>query len=257
MLDFAETESTNDFTLYCGDFVNALNFYNYETENLGISVPEYVGEDFNNAFCILRYKDGVAFGTTVNKDIDSIDSFLRALDYNQHLCDSKIDNNHRFDRCSPEDDIWYDEDIAGIIYLPTGSLGTVSFWDAFVNFIRSPFTRITEYTLDLPTEYNFFNKTGLFSKLYVTKKGTKYFFAVLEENQFDEDAGFAKDYIALKYKGLTVDICALAREFEGQVNCEYDSTNNEYLLVRAKFVHTGTLTIVDAWKDLTSKLRVV
>ena len=58
------------------------------------------------------------------------------------------------------------------------------------------------------------------------------------------------DYLGLEYQGLSVEPCDLIRHYDSSVSCSADQT------IFAQSRVEGQQNLVDAWPDLTSKLRI-
>ena len=58
------------------------------------------------------------------------------------------------------------------------------------------------------------------------------------------------DYLGLEYEGLGIDACSLIRNYDRTISCTSDQK------VFAQFKREGQNNLVNAWPDLTSKLRV-
>ena len=258
LLRYANIKSSDDYTLFCDTYDNILNFYNYQVG--GDFVLNYVGDVHCNGkacvneFCVLRYSDGVAFGTSVNEDINSTRSFLKALDQSIFLCDDSMIEDNQYHRCGTSN-IWYNHNQGTIIQLPTDdSFGSVSWPESFVSFIKNPFEKISNWIVPRTTGLDFFNQTRMFTKVYADVHGDKKVFAFMEEGQTVYIGGWpisGMDYIGLEYQGLDLTPCDLIRHYDSTISCSSDQ------VIFAQSRRPGQPTnLVDAWPDLTAKLRV-
>jgi hypothetical protein len=93
----------------------------------------------------------------------------------------------------------------------------------------------------------------MFTKIYANVKGSKKIFAFLEEDQtiYDEDWPITDvDYLGLEYQNLGVTPCDLIRNYDRTVSCTSDQS------VFAQSRVGAQSNLVDAWPDLTAKLRI-
>lgn len=117
MIDAAQAQSPDDYSLFCGDYKDALNFVDYDPQTLGAgSLKGFIEAGCMrdgavvpcvNNFCVMRV-GGVktSFGTSLNIPIDDPDrSFLKALGLDQTSCNSAAIDDGRFHDCSPQ--AWY------------------------------------------------------------------------------------------------------------------------------------------------------
>ena len=78
-------------------------------------------------------------------------------------------------------------------------------------------------------------------------------FAFLEEDQtvyFDQFAVDNVDYLGLEYRGLGINACDLIRHYDPTISCTSDQT----IFAQSRVGVQNNL--VDAWPDLTAKLRI-
>lgn len=257
LLRYANLMSPEDYTLFCDTYDNILTYYNYQVG--GDYVLNYLGEihcqgkPCVNEFCVLKYSDGIALGTSVNELIDSTKSFLKALNQSITLCNNAKINDNQYHRCS-NSNIWYNHRQGTVIQLPTDDILTAVSWrDAFITFIKSPFETIKSWIVPKTTGLEFFNQTRMFTKIYADVHGTKKVFAFLEEEQTIYINGWPMsnvDYLGLEYHGLDMTPCSLIRHYDQTISCTADQT------IFAQSRRPGQRNLVDAWPDLTAKLRV-
>ncbi|MBN2112456.1 hypothetical protein JW707_05150 [Candidatus Woesearchaeota archaeon] len=258
LLRYANLKSSDDYTLFCDTYENILNFYNYQVG--GNYVLNYMGDVHCqgkacvNEFCVLRYKDGVAFGTSLNEPVNSSRSFLKSLDQQASLCDSARAKDNQYHRCGSSN-IWYNENQGTLIQLPTDdAFGSVSWQEAFVAFIKNPFDTIKNWIVPRTTGLDFFDQTRMFTKVYAEVHGDKKVFAFMEEGQTVYIGGWpvsGMDYVGLEYQGMDFTPCDLIRHYDSTISCSADQT------IFAQSRRPGQPSnLVDAWPDLTAKLRV-
>jgi hypothetical protein len=273
LLDYAETKSPSDFTLFCDSYDNILNYYEYEIgKGSGKYMPTYIegciAGNCVNDFCVLQYPGGVAFGTSLNIDVDlATHSFLIALGKPFDLCGHPPEfGDGLYHECGAGTKIWYNQNQNSIIYLP----GTpesdpfdVSWADKFRAFRENFFESLTA-GLDVQStsvrNYSFFDRTRIFSKLYADVYGSKQVFAFLEEDK-TVYIGASRydnvDYLGVEYKGITISPCDLIRHYEQEVADLKESRACDGTTVVFPDFRTGEdAALVDAWPDLTAKLRL-
>ncbi len=273
LLDYAETKSPTDFTLFCDSYDNLLNYYNYEIgkgsgKYTSTYIENCIGGDCVNDFCVLQYPQGVAFGTSLNIDVDNADrSFLFALGKSFDLCGHPPEfGDELYHECGAGTKIWYNQNQNSIIYLPETPERDpfdVSWADKFRAFRENFFESLTS-GIDVQStsvrNYSFFDRTRIFSKLYADVYGSKQVFAFLEEDK-TVDIGASRydnvDYLGVEYKGITISPCELIRHYEEVVAglTEVRACDGT-TVVFPDFRTGGQAALVDAWPDLTAKLRL-
>jgi hypothetical protein len=262
LLRVAEVQSSNDFSLFCGLPEIALNNLDYRVDNVLITEylnncnPHGSSDDYPcvNSVCVLRYSDGVAFGTSLNMPIDdSGKSFLKALDKSRSACNSAKNNDQDFDLCS--DNVWYNHDTESVIVLPESYLGSVLPSATAVNILNNyfiePFNQVKSFAQSINTvNLSFYENTGLFNNLYFARKGSKEVFAFLEKDQ----TLFGYDFVGIKMSGFVItNICSdVIDNFDSDAFCS-DSAD---IVVVARKTPNMDDTLVDAWPDITAKLRL-
>jgi hypothetical protein len=263
-----------NYTLYCDSYDNIANYMDYEVD--GIDVKEYFKKtadkckketDGNvadvpciNNICVLKYIDSneeekIVIGTSLNHDINATSlSILKIFSKDKDNCNDalkEIDN--QFEKCS--DSIWYHDGLELIIfdYNDDISITTIDFWQAFINFIKNPFSAIFDYIIGKTSSsyipgYAFINQTKDFNKIYLAKKGQKEVKAV-----FERTYGASNKFLTVNYRGFDSDICGSINQYKnshsgGEINCT--RSNNDYYII------TRSPTRFEIWKDLTAKLRI-
>jgi len=263
LLKIAEAQSPNDFSLFCGPANITANNINYEVEHVPVknllanycnpysSVNTY---DCVNSVCVLRYGNNTAFGTSLNIPVeDNSKSFLKVLGKSVSACSGAKNLDGDFDLCS--DNIWYNHNTESIIVLPSSyssnSLSsTVS--DTIINkYFTQPFADVRSFAR-AQSNSSFIDSTHLFSNLYFAKKGSKEVFGFLEKDQ----GQISHDYFGIVMKGIDFNGYSLCSDLIGFIDdktlCR-DSPN--VVLVSAKTREINQ-SLVNAWSDVTSKLRL-
>lgn len=260
LLDLAKNTYSEDYTLFCDYFEDTLNYYNYPS--LSGPITDYIGTSCYidkveipcvNEFCVLRYGSNVAFGTSLNMPVnDTSKSFLLVFNQDQAHCNSYLNSNGNFDLCG--NNIWYNHNIQSVIY-SRHTLGAISWDAAFLNYIKSPLNFIINFIMSYihgkPDDYSFIANTNLLDRLYAVRKGSKSAFVVMEENKYEN--GVYKDYVGVKYDGLGFDVCGLVTTYDETASCfKQDST----YYIASQRIGSEISPVMDAWKDLTAKLRI-
>jgi len=280
LLSVADQADTNKYSIFCDDYNKALNrwFYLIDTVNVQnrftggaagcFPYDGSVSSTCANDICVLNYKNGVAFGLSLNVPVNhDTKSFLPALNLSDDDCDNV--NHGGYQECtnSPGNGrLYYNLDLNSLIYIPTGSLPT-SQASSFNQVFKNNFAKISDYVNDVvyvptsvPRNLTFFNGTGLFNNLYYAKSGNKKIFAFLETDQ----TWIGHDYIGVNYEGVSLgsDPCfnilkLVGQEFKGKnVYCENQTSTARFVVVAKKTPGPGGESpVVDAWKDLGGKLR--
>lgn len=252
---YANLRSPEEYTLFCDSYENILNFYNYQAG--GDFVLNYVSNcqqgNCVNDFCVLKYDSKVAFGTSVNEPINSQKSFLKALEQSNDLCDNAMDDDNQFHRCGSSN-IWYNHRQGAVIKLPDDSnFGSVSWTESIITFIKNPFETIKDWIVPRSRGLEFLNQTNMFTKVYVNVNRDKKIFAFLEQGRTIYVDGWPMnnvDYLGLEYEGIGVNACNLIRNYDPSISCASDQK------IFAQSRRPGQRNLVDAWPDLTAKLRV-
>ena len=292
-----EVAETSDYVLYCSnyedtlleldnkeDYVQGKGDSKYEQEAGGLLEGEkkptkqvcfaeiqdpvgkkLVSEKENtciNNVCVLKYKEGdkykVALATTLNKPINSPDSFLWALDVPSdnfaNVC--KSNEQSKFIECDLKGlnvpgELWYNEELQGVIYgkngikLSAGVLDTVSDW----------FKKLFEGEKLLSEETKVLQQGKNFKDIYVLKIKDKRVQAIKEIE------GLNKTLIA-QYENFDTSICDYVKHYapEDLKQELLEEVSGKQLIACSK---KGNIQNVQAkagldilWPQLTGKLRV-
>jgi len=243
--------------LFCGPPELALNNLDYVIDGVPVidffrdCHPYESQDDFAcvNSVCVLRYSDGIAFGTSLNVPIDDNDkSFLRALDEPIGLCDSVSGSG--FGLCG--NNVWYHPDTESVIVLPESYLGS-SLPSASVDvndkFFARPFSSVDSFVSGLPVQLPFFQGNKLFDNVFFARSGSKRVFAFLEKDKTE----FSYDCLAVKMEGMGADdLCDLINIVADDVFCV---SSPDTMFVAHKTPELNS-SLVNYWVDLTAKLRL-
>ncbi len=284
LLGLAQSKS-NDYVLFCDDYKNALNQYEYivgsgaDTKLVEDLFKDYRCEQPNsttrttctNHFCILKYRGGTAIGTSLNTEINDEDySFLFALNHSEDACDNvqastDIANWQQCTDWTKTGRVYYNPALNSFIYFSTSDSPVItSYTSAFDSFIKPEFTDLNTYVKNNVEDpdvsalnFSFFKDTGLYNRWYYSRQISKYVFGFLEKDQTE----FGYDYLGMKYTGYDfgTDACNNMFKQYGTSNkgrgvfCDGQSGNDFFVI--AKGAKNSKSPLIDAWQDLDSKLR--
>jgi opacity protein-like surface antigen len=284
LLDFAQTKS-NNYVLFCDDYKNALNQYQYIVGSGGnTKLVEDLFKDYRceqpnsttrttctNHFCVLKYRGGTAVATSLNTGVDDEDySFLFALNDSEDACDnvqssSDITNWQQCTGWAKTGRVYYNPALNAIIHFSTSDAPTSSDYSAiFASFVEPEFDDINAYVKNNVADpdvsalnFSFFKDTGLYNHWYYSRQLNKYVFGFLEKDRTE----FGYDYLGMKYSGYAFGSGACDYMFKQYgtnnkgrgVFC--DSQSGSDFFVVAKGARNSESPLIDAWQDLDSKLR--
>ncbi len=256
LLKLASSQSPNDFSLFCAPYKTALNNIDYNLNNIFVRSyfkdcnPYNAQENYpcTNSVCVLKYSDGIAFGTSLNIPIDDSRSFLNALGKSSSYCNRAKDSDNQFNLCN--DNIWYNHNTESVIVLPKAYSGNnLPTSNLNVNvYLNNPFNVLK--SLALSSNIDFFGNSRIFNNLYFAKKNNKEVFSFLETDQTD----FSYDYIGVYMKDLGISNLCNDVIFALDSNAVCDDSGD--VLVIAKKTPDIDNSLVNLWADLTAKLRL-
>ncbi|HLF54900.1 MAG TPA: hypothetical protein VI612_04215 [Candidatus Nanoarchaeia archaeon] len=271
LLNLALNNNPNDFALYCDRYDAVLNKYNYLTD-YGL-VTNFIRlhclqpggrrlDNCANSICVVKYGSSVAFGMSINTDINSSTSPLQALNKSASLCNSAINNDNDADGCGSG--VWYNHDIQSVFYLP--NVASFPSPSASVNnLLIQPFDKLKNYVFtvvhktDVPEyNYSFFNFTPAFKQLYLAKSSSHSAYGFHEFNVTPAQ----RDYAGWYFENITLprDACGrLVKIYDDTANCESQPSTTEFFIVANKPPPKKNVvqrSIVDAWNDMSGKLRI-
>ncbi|MBW2974624.1 PKD domain-containing protein [Candidatus Woesearchaeota archaeon] len=264
LLDIANKESPSHYTLFCDSYENALNYYSYDL-NPPYSTSAFPYTDKINNVCLLRLKDQVIFGTSLDDPIDEgAYPFINVLkDIKSNLDCSSVQGvgDWQFHSCNTLK-VWYNDKIQSVIYSNKDlNLGNLDFDEKFLLFLKNPFQNIFDSIISLfgeskvdPEDYGFLKDSKKFSRIYLDRTGVKSIKGVIED---DAEAG---EYLSIAYNCYTDDICETveaAQERFGakgifggdEISCSYKPDISTY------YVASRSPTRLDMWPQLTAGLR--
>lgn len=293
-----EVAETSDYVLYCSnyedilwgldnkeDYVQGKGDSKYEQEvngllDIGEKKPtkqvcfaeiqdpagkKLVSEKENtciNNVCVLKYKEGdkykVVFATTLNKPINSSDSFLWALDVPSDNFASVCKNNEqsKFIECDLKGlnvpgELWYNEELQGVIYSKQG----IKLNSGIVDAISDWFKQLWGGEKLLSEEIPVLQQGKNLKDIYVLKIKDKRVQAIKEIE------GLNKTLIA-QYENFNTPICDYVKNYvpEDLKQELLEEASGKQLIACSK---KGNIQNVQAkagldilWPHLTGKLRV-
>jgi hypothetical protein len=290
LLDFA---GNNDFTLFCDSYAGTLNYYHYslqtythadalhDCQNLGQDENDildiYLGKirkqgcrtnctegliknEINcaNNFCVLQAQGMTLIGVSLNQALNShYYPFLDLL--GKQSCSVLQDN--QFHSCG-DDTVWYNSGLQSVIFsTQTFNLAAVSWWDVFINKIRSWTSAIVSFFASRPIiltkQYPFVTENPQMNRIYMERRGSRQVFAVVEENMWY--GGMPNSYLSVTYDGFNTNICHSFAAYPGLNNntpsqskyrCERSGTDTY------KIIADRGSPVFNLWHEFTAKLRV-
>ncbi len=276
LIDFAS--STGDYELLCGDFSDVLTHVGYEAISGAGAVQNYIRTcsiagttvPCTNQFCAIKYRDGVAFGTSLNIDVDdSSKSFVKyALGRDISACSQAKNNDDNYDSCG--NNIYYNNNTWSIIKIPTGSLPQTTTAQLLANRnfeIQNRFNAVKNYAqtsaLISASGNKLVNTTSIFENIFLIKKGNKDFFAYFEEKQFMErpDSALIRvDDIGAHYSNFVISDNPCGINHIGQktttlpYSCSYLNNNLNFIGIYPESQDKPTTK--QLWRGITGLLRI-
>ncbi len=261
LLDIAEQISKEDYTLFCDEYENALNYYQYLVS--GVPVIEHLKEV--NNFCVLKLPEQVIFGASLNTPINE-GRFIHALT-GVNDCNNAVGvSDGKFHQCNMGSArAWYNKKIESVIYSNKNILNNpsefeINAWEAFLTFLRNPFQIIFGFLFDFleekegfsPHDYEFMRHIEDFSRIYLDRKNIRSIQGITEKVTRRKG-----EFLSVTYGMYADDICSTVnRAFDrlkpGQkdlVVCYYDAKQRAYHVV------SNASAALGLWPDLTAKLR--
>lgn len=259
---------SQDYSVYCANYKETLNNYQYIVDNK--LIENYLkdqcviaGQRVNctNNFCVLNTGDAVAFGTSLNPLLEEQQrQFFTAIGEDEDICDGTSEN--QFNECSEE--VWYNPELKLVVFAPQGALSDTGNYETWFFEHRDYINDYLMAELHDPDSrrlnFAYFDKTSLFNNIYFAKSGNKLVFGFLEENikEDNSDNPAPMDFIGVRY--ANIDLGAkpcddLIKKYDDRAFCE-EQTGSSFNVVGRHREQSGASPIVQAWNDLTGKLRL-
>lgn len=265
------------YTIFCDEYEEVLNFFSYAPEEAQGKVARTFLEDETckrgkcvNQFCGMAYKDGLAFGTSLNEDLDSpVHSYLMALDLPPDSCNGIPEDQDGFVECQAGTDVYYNPRLHAVITIPEGTLPSVpvSELEQRSGIIYEPFDRITEIAQQNLDQAGFVGRSDLFSRLYIDKRGDKEYFSFVAEDIADQDrSNLPNTYVVGLYNRIDIsdpsgrNPCTLISTVDpgilaGSGFCNFDPASKQMDFVRYSLGDAPNV-LEQNWRDVTAKFRV-
>ncbi|MBI4152959.1 exo-alpha-sialidase [Candidatus Woesearchaeota archaeon] len=276
LLDYVLTVKPVNYTLFCDepaaalvdvDYSNVQDYINGTSAAAGFGVNAlrtcFAGSALPcvNNFCVLDYTTRAgdkkkAFGVSLNKDISSTSSFLKAIGLSEQYCNA-LQGTERYRKCSGDSKIWFNSSLNSLIYSSNGiNLDKTLPLENVGKWFSNLYYELIHWLLGRPAppsadaDYSFTTNTSRFNKLYIDSRPGSTIYG------FQEEIG-ENVFMLINYKGFQTDICAyvnsrLSIPVTGStpagVVCEADATNTR--------VYTNDVVAAALWQDFTSALRV-
>jgi hypothetical protein len=264
---------TNDYALYCDNYQNALNQYKYNTDYGTVTTflsryclqPEnHYTENCANNICVIKYADKTAFGTAINTNINGDKSPLQALNLSKTTCDSTLTLSG-YNPCG-NTNVWYNPQTQSIIYAP--SVAPMPTLTTETSTITTPYEKLKNYTFEYvhnpevsAYNYTFYGITPQFNYIYITKDGQDFFYGFKQENITHNS--LPTSYAGWYYSNIDLPEKACDRyikKYDSRASCEEQPSDTEFYIVAYKKPPASSLdrhlSIIDAWQDMTGKLRI-
>ena len=249
---------TNDYTLFCGNYEEVLNFLGY-TVSTGLQGSPILAESYaleTNNYCVLIYDNKIIFGTSLNHEIDEDDytfSFIDIISIDN--CDNAMIDDGYYHQCSA-DNVWYNKNLKSVIYSRNSIALSAINLSAKSNELNNSFSALINKlngAVTPPYDYSFTKDFTKFRNLYTHKQGSKFILGAIEGSETLKN-------IVIRYDNINTDICGIINTYNqyhsdsvSGIVCTNEN-NNYYVLAQGGLF--TTLKPTDIWPDLTAKLRV-
>jgi hypothetical protein len=277
LLNYAK-DTGQDYTLFCSDYEETLNLYDYDVNTLPIDVGFFEQDsckvaDKNvpcvNNLCILKISGHIFVGTSFNAEQSTKQAgpVYSIFGYDSDECSehqAKIQNKF-YDCQASKDELYYNPAIRSYIYgkvYPEVESISDNFFNTYITQpLQDTFTYIINIwkpkrktTFNPEIDFSFLPSTSSFKKIYYSKRSGKEIIAVLEDTLVPDDYGIRQSHLTARYKGFGFDVCRYIRNydekqlgFNDDISCTYH--DNTYIIV------TKDPPRFQAWQDLGSKIR--
>jgi len=236
LLKYAESKSEDDYTLYCDNYTNVLNYFDQSDG----SNDKLALNNINN-ICGLRTENNVLLGFSLNVDVsDQSESILKSLPpYEAGFCNNVEDAD--FNVCDNTNKILYYNNLTNsIIYSKEEVDIELGFLNSLLQSIINFFTGSSRPSYN----YLFIKNSTKFNKLYISKLGGKEIKGIMEKvgNRY---------YMAVEYTDIDFNISKFAPP---EAEFEYSSIGNtQYRYIKSISKQDVAFQY---WQDLTSRIRL-
>ncbi len=261
------------FTLYCDEPAKMFNDPSVLGQQGIIGKPGVCPAGRNgdkeascyNNFCLLRVKDISVLGTSLNSDFEAEPSFAKVIgNVSKDSCRNVVDLN--WGECDSPG-LYYNRPNQLVIFVPDSQSISFGATDVLSKAMSERkgriITKVSDIGSDATTKggYRFFGQRNNFDVLYAARNGDRYLFGVVERGVSLKPGRSAAstdrhDFVGVSYQGPSFDVCKFIEARDAGALCAQDSTTSGSEVVIAQQRIAGQQSpLVDAWRDLTAKLR--
>jgi len=283
LLEYANTNSPNDYVLFCDDYHSSLNHFDYYDGD-GKKARDYLEASCNsdkcvNKVCVLKYgSEEIIFSTALNKQINKTPLAFKDIlpDYancNNAFNTMSSDIYGSYYQCSPNN-ILYNAKTNSVVYSNKAISLTApvqGFWQSFLSFIRNPFVFIFDKIINrlnqpispqqTSSDLEYIRHTKDFNRIYISRLGEKSITGIIESNISRDHS---KDsFISVKYSCFNSNICSSINKYGAlleskssgaeNISCFHDGSD-EYIQYQSSNRQTSILGL-KTWLELTTKIR--
>ncbi len=286
------TQFNKNFTMVCGQYNFVLNTLNYN--NQFVNVKTFLDRSLNtqlvsnkkwhpilNNVCIIDFDKHIVLGVSLNSNISSADSFLKALDFDAGACDSQVGvpvpgYSTEYLGCTGSGvksvtksnktyyELYYDKNTNTLIYDPDMVLLPYpinALLQLYPNVIEPQFVApLTNYVRNnahnssAGRDFGLFYNPKLYNNIYLSMKDNTSIFAFIEEDQTSNHT----DYLGFVSKNINFPpvICDIIVNSDGDAvtYCQNNVAPN-YMVVSKK-PNFKTPKLMELWKGLTSLIKI-
>lgn len=252
LLQQAQKDSLNDFSLYCDIPQNTLPYIEYP------ELSNFLLNGGANNFCVLKTSDDVITGTSLNEG--QLDEFANLVNLN---CNEINVEGDVFGLCiNGNNQLWYNPEYNLVIYAKDGVFiddlsgnQLFSVWfnspiDTTIELISSvikPIIRTLSGTIE---GEDFIKEARDFNRLFIAKLDNKEILGIAE--QVDPD----HSYFSIEYKGFKTDVCRFVDK--PNIFCQpiITSETDTYADYRLFTFGKNLFGLEEIWQLATSALRL-
>ncbi len=263
-LSLISIAGSSDHELYCGPYEDILNYYDYTTENLYLSVLNffedpaqtvYDGLPIINNLCLLKTEDNLMIAASMNQFVE----YDHAAELFPDFGSCSPQSSSQFSSCSkdPQDRAWINPEKNLILYakdpIAVPTMDYDSLYQANINPRLTSLKGILKSNKPTSTfSYDFLEDGLRMDYLYSAKKGQQEVFATYDDLN-----------IIASYKNIPeVDACAIiaaynethrSENINSRAACSRSGNTYNMILAGSDFLNIKPKQI---WSDLTGELRL-
>ena len=274
----------NEFSVFCDSFDEVLNtlspvngqqlesFIIPASDACTITVGTTTVNACANNFCVLNKGGKVAFGTTLNQDLQGANGSISELFNNFGLSEAELqqeieraDDGKINEIAKDGDTYWYY--VPDLEILISSEFRLTSFFGDLFDIIRGFFNRLGDFItgsssdsgslvvleeFETVADLNFIKHNQLFDRVFILKTN-KFEIEAVHGTQFDPQKGKFIDYVAGEYDGVSNEFCEPIFAFDRSINPKEADIVCRKTGDTFKVFAKGEL---DVWKDISAKLRL-